>query len=117
VLRFHNPSQSTLENFHVAIGIDSPAGERITQLSSAVIGADDPLVSGSASRIVFEIQRTPLMPGRYPVTVFSTINGYIADWIQNAGFIEVADGDYYGSGTLLPQGQGAMLLDYNFQVD
>ncbi len=117
VLHFQNPSQSTLDNFHVAIGIDSPAGERITQLSSAVIGADNPLVPGNASRVIFELERTPLMPGRYPVTVFSTINGYVADWIQNAGFIEVTEGDYYGSGNLLPQGQGAMLLNYDFQVE
>jgi len=116
VLRFDNPSHSPLNNLHVAISIDSPAGDRITQFSSAVIGADKPWVSGTASRAVFEIERTPLMPGRYPVTVFSTINGYIADWVQNAGVIEVADGDFYGSGTLLPQGQGTMLINYGFMV-
>jgi len=103
-----------LENLHVAVGIDSPSGERVTQLSSSVVGEDVQLVASGETRAVFEIARTPLMPGRYPISLYSTVNGYVADWIQNAGIIEISEGDCFGSGNLLPAGQGVLLVDHSF---
>jgi lipopolysaccharide transport system ATP-binding protein len=58
-----------------------------------------------------------LIPGRYRLTIYSDVNGIIADWIKNAAIFDVEAGDYYGTGRLPPVGQGMFLMDCRFTVD
>jgi hypothetical protein len=48
------------------------------------------------------------------LTVYSDINGIIADWIKNAAIFDVEAGDYYGTGRLPSFGQGMFLMDCRF---
>lgn len=47
-----------------------------------------------------QIPELPLAPGRYVFNLFSTVGGVIADWVQQAGSLDVAIGDYFGTGQL-----------------
>jgi lipopolysaccharide transport system ATP-binding protein len=58
-----------------------------------------------------------LIPGRYRLTLYSTVDGVIADWIKNAVVFDVEAGDFYGSGQLPPHGQGMFLLEHRFVVN
>jgi len=117
LLFFKNNTQSKLKSLDIALGIDNQVGERITNLSTDVIGSTIDEVEGDNGYINLEISRLPLTSGRYGFTVFSTIGGVISDWISNAGFFEVESGDFYKTGKLPPLMQGNFLLDYRFYTN
>ncbi|HEU0047362.1 MAG TPA: ABC transporter ATP-binding protein [Nitrososphaera sp.] len=60
-------------------------------------------------RLVCRIPELPLSPGRYVINLFSTVGGVIADWVQQASYINVAAGDYFGTGQLRPQQEGFLV--------
>jgi lipopolysaccharide transport system ATP-binding protein len=117
LLFFVNNTQRNLKNVNVALGIDNQSGERITNLSTEVRGTNLHELDSNIDCLVVNIGKLPLTPGRYGFTIFSTINGVIADWISNAGFFEVEGGDFYGTGKLPPPMQGNFLLEYTFHVN
>ncbi|BFM39483.1 hypothetical protein OLK001_14090 [Synechocystis sp. LKSZ1] len=116
ILYFKNNLKQDLKNLHIAIGIDSYLGDRITLISSEVTNEDFLCLPAKTNNIEIDIKRLPLTQGRYGLTIYSTLNGVVADWIQNAGFFDVESDDFYRSGKLPPTGQGNFLLDYHFTV-
>ena len=63
------------------------------------------------------IPKMAFTPGRYRLTIFSTINGIISDWIKNAAIFDVEAGDYYGTGQLPERGDmGMLLLPHHFKM-
>ena len=116
VLTYNNNSARDINYLHVALGIDNSTGQRVTHFSNEVTGEVFDFVSQDASKIKICIPRLPLMPGRYGFTIYCTINGVVADWIQNAGAFDVEAGNYYQTGKLPPNGQGNFLVDHHFKL-
>jgi lipopolysaccharide transport system ATP-binding protein len=116
IIHFRNLVNQDLTNFHVAMGIDSQLGDRIALLSSEITNNDLSRVPLNIRKVEISVKKLPLMPGRYGFTLYSTVNGSVADWIQNAGFFDVESGDYYGTGRLPSSGQGSFLMNYSFKV-
>ena len=56
--------------------------------------------------VVCHIPELPLAPGRYVFNLFSTVGGEVADWVQQAGYLNVAAGDYFGTGQLRTHDDG-----------
>jgi hypothetical protein len=65
-------------------------------------------------RIGIRISKFQLVPGRYTMTLYSTVRDDLADWIRGAIMFEVQPGDYYGTGRLPAADQGQFLADYTF---
>jgi hypothetical protein len=57
-----------------------------------------------------------LKVGAYSFALFSTSNNEVLDWIKDAGFINVENGDYYHTGRLAPEGQGSVYLNYSITL-
>jgi lipopolysaccharide transport system ATP-binding protein len=55
------------------------------------------------------IPELPLAPGRYVFNLYSTVGGVIADWVQHAGSLNVASGDYFGTGQLKTHKEGFLV--------
>ena len=91
-------------------------GQRIALLDSMLVGTDISGLPPGPRSVRVIIPKMALIPGRYRLTIYATINGIIADWIKNAAVFDVEAGDYYGTGQLPPQGQGMFILDHNFVV-
>ena len=117
LLFFQNNTQLRLKNLNIALGIDNHIGERITHLSTDILGSTIDEIECKTGCINLEINKLPLTSGKYGFTIFSTVGGVIADWITNAGSFEVESGNFYGTGKLPPQMQGNFLLDYSFNCD
>jgi hypothetical protein len=49
--------------------------------------------------------------------VFCRANGEIADWVVDAGTIEVAEGDFFRTGRLPPAGYGAVAVTQAWLVE
>ena len=59
-----------------------------------------------SGEVVCHIPELPLAPGRYVFNLFSTVGGEVADWVQQAGYLNVAAGDYFGTGQLRTHDEG-----------
>ncbi len=112
---FDNKSE-VLNNFHIAVGIDDPNGQRVTIFSNEATGQLFSDVRQRKGVVEIHLKKIPLRQGVYSFTLYSTVNGEIADWIQNAGTFSVEAGDFYLTGKLPPEGQGSFFVDHDFQL-
>lgn len=98
----------------LAIGIDDFSGNRVALLNSEITGPASLPITATTHSIDVVIDKLPLVPGHYRLTIFCSANGKILDWIQDAAIIVIENNDYYGTGKLPISGQGQLLLDYRF---
>ncbi|NLE45725.1 MAG: ATP-binding cassette domain-containing protein [Chloroflexi bacterium] len=104
----------TCRNIEIALGIRKFDQTRLLYLGSKVVRQDLEYVTGAGSSSC-AIRRLPLEPGRYLVNVELKQNGIIADHVESAGVVDVADGDYYGTGVVWPY--SGFLCDYSWSHD
>lgn len=118
ILRFAFEPQGgqAIHKLHLAIGIDDEFGGRIAHLSNEVTNEIFEHVNSDQRCIDIHVPRFPLRSGSYSFTLFSTVNGEIADYLQNAGSIFVESGDFYKTGKLPPEGQGNFFIDHHFKL-
>jgi hypothetical protein len=85
------------------IALYSQQGTPILQVRSRHMGHDF-VVSGSGEKIMLRLPELPLVPGRYPVSLFLGRGDYPIDWVRNAFTLLVMGGEFV-DGELIP-GQG-----------
>jgi len=68
-------------------------------------------------RLCCRIERFPLSPGQYPITLFCRVNGNIADWVQQAALLSVEPGDFFGTGRLPQPAHGGGLVPQDWHVE
>ena len=111
-----NRSKRQLDGVHISVGIDNEMGQRVALLDSILTGSDIAGLPPGPASVRVVVPKVSLMPGRYRLTLYMTVNGIIADWIKNAASFDVESGDYFGTGRLPPHGQGMFMLDHRFVV-
>jgi lipopolysaccharide transport system ATP-binding protein len=62
------------------------------------------------------VPRLPLMPGRYLFNIFCRVNMEIADWVQGAGILEVAEGDFFGTGQTVGIGEDILVIPNRWEL-
>ena len=115
-LKFKNNLGTNLPNLKISVGIDDEYGIRITHFNNEVSGQLEPEIGANAQEINIHITNCPLRKGSYTFTLFASINDEIADWIQDAGKLEVESGDYYKTGKIPSENQGCFFMDYQFHI-
>jgi lipopolysaccharide transport system ATP-binding protein len=85
----------------------------LTNLNSVDCG-DDGLAIYPTGYLECSWPRFNCRAGTYECNLFCTIDGEVVDWIQSAFFIDVEDGDYFGTGKLIDRNQGDILVDYSW---
>lgn len=115
-LFFNNTTKRPLPNINIALGIDDFHGNRITHLNNELTGNEMLNIGPEVNYLDVIIDNFSLMPSNYKVTLFSSINNDIADWIISAFALKVEAGDFYNTGRLIPEGQGNFLLQHHFEI-
>ncbi len=114
-IRFKNNSGSPLRNLNIAVGIDDEYGQRVgfmsNDLTDQVFNAEP-----AQERVEISIPKFPFRQGIYTFSLYAKVNGEVADWVREAGTIDVEAGDFYGTGKLPPDGQGQFLFDHSFSI-
>jgi lipopolysaccharide transport system ATP-binding protein len=115
VIELENNTARDLTRFHVSAPIRDTAENIICYLSSALQRNDFESIPYSKTfRIGIRIPKFQVVPGRYTMTLYSTVRDDLADWIRGAIAFEVQAGDYYGTGRLPAADFGQFLPDYAF---
>ena len=113
-LSVENHTKSELRNCRIALGIDNEMGQRVALLDTMLVGTEILALPPDRGSVRVVIPKMALIPGRYRLTIYATVNGVITDWIKNAAAFDVVPGDFYGTGQLPPQGQGMFMLEHRF---
>jgi lipopolysaccharide transport system ATP-binding protein len=103
-------------NVRVSVAIDTLFGQRVTVLDSEMAGfSTEALPEAGVLRCA--LPALPLLPGRYSLSVYVTVNGALADWIVNAGTLEVVAGDFFETGRMLDAQDGIVALRQEWILD
>jgi lipopolysaccharide transport system ATP-binding protein len=95
---------------HVAIGVYTLSGQCVAVLENEMAGYEIDRLEGQGE-FCCTIPKVPLTPGKYRLNLFSTVNGVMADWLQEAGDMDVESGDFFGTGRLPMATHGGVLVD------
>jgi lipopolysaccharide transport system ATP-binding protein len=105
-----------LKNVAMSIDIYAHSGQCMLTLDNEMVGVE----FGTAprrGRVSCRIERFPLAPGQYTVTLFCRVNGTIADWLQQAAVLTVEAGDFFGTGRLPPSTHGGVLVSQCWRLE
>jgi lipopolysaccharide transport system ATP-binding protein len=116
-LVIENRTSSPARNLQVSLGINNEMGQRVALLDTELTGTAIALVRPGKISVRVVMPRLPLIPGRYRLTMHSTVNGDVADWIKDAMTFDVEAADFYGTGRLPPPSQSLFLADFYFVTD
>jgi len=115
VIELENNTGADLTRFHLSAAVRDLSDRIICYMNSALQRNDFEYIPYSKIiRIGIQIPKFQLVPGRYTITLYSTVRDDLADWIYGAITFEVQPGDYYGTGRLPAPDQGQFLADYTF---
>lgn len=115
-LTLQKKSNAPLSQVIASVAIDDAYGQRITHISNEATQQVIESIHSDRTIVDIILPRLPLKDGQYSLTLFTSTNGEIADWVQNAAVLDVESGDFYGTGKLLPDGQGNFYMDYKYKV-
>ena len=109
----YRSAQTSLRNVHVDMVIHGPFDEQLAQLSNTAQRGVFERVDGTG---VFRcrVPRLPFESGAYRVTLYSEVDGDVADWVTNAATLDVEPGDYFGTGRTNFEGQGHFLVAHEW---
>ncbi len=116
-LRFHYISENVLEqaSVNVAFNVYNSQGLLLTNLNTR---DTNKMLMPIGRRGYFECSwpHFNLRAGLYICNLFCEVNNIIEDWIQSAFQLNVEDGDFFNTGSLIDRTQGDILISYNWKT-
>lgn len=103
------------KNAVISMAFFSSLGDGVLHVSNEV--SDQPFAEAPRDGVfICSFERLPLLPGRYDINLYCTVNGVVADWVSNAAAVQVIEGDFFGTGRLPPPGYGSVLTPYQWSL-
>lgn len=112
--RYRGGHGRELRQVEVALGFFTSTAQKLFTTTTAVGSSFDRLPPEGT--IVCSIPNLPLQPGSYPFDVFCLVEGEMADRIDGAGELEVAGGDFFGTGKLPDASRGPLLVTHSWSA-
>jgi lipopolysaccharide transport system ATP-binding protein len=63
------------------------------------------------------VEKWPLTSGRYALNISASQNGQLQDWLREAFFLDVEDGDFYHTGRLVSAGHRGVLVENKWSLN
>jgi lipopolysaccharide transport system ATP-binding protein len=114
-LRYEGQDGRALRNIRAGITIHGRFDENLFNCANDISGFPLDLVPASGT-LLCTIPNLPLQPGTYSFNIFCEVGGEVADWVKNAGSLEVCQGDFFGSGKLPELEVGSLLIHNKWRV-
>jgi lipopolysaccharide transport system ATP-binding protein len=118
-LTFSTEHPVPAETLSLSVGINHGLGERLITLWNR-FDPGQPLgdvTIEDGTEITCLIPSLPLRPGRYPITLYLDRGGEIIDRIDNQVDFTVLPSDFYGTGQLPSESQGAFMVPHQWRVE
>jgi lipopolysaccharide transport system ATP-binding protein len=118
-LAFSAQHPVSAEALSLSVGINHGLGERLITLWNR-FDPGQPLSDATiedGTEITCHIRSLPLRPGRYPITLYLDRGGEIIDRIDNQIDFTVLPSDFFGTGQLPSESQGAFMVPHEWRVE
>jgi lipopolysaccharide transport system ATP-binding protein len=115
-LRLTYEGESGLRNVEIVAGLYTERAEGVASLSTKTTMSTFQSLPPSGT-LVCVIPHMPLVAGAYSVSFTVLVNGEIADLVRNAATVEVASGDFFGSGQQPAPQHGYVMFDHRWHED
>ena len=115
-LRLQYRAASQMSRVSISVGFFTIRGDGALFLSNDLTG-DSLEHLPSTGELVCRLADLSLIPGRYSLNLYCTVNGSLADWVVDAATIDVLEGDFYGTGKLPPAGYGSVAVPHHWSVE
>ena len=116
LFRSYTSNHADLKNVYMAIDIFALSGQCMLSLNNEMVGVGFG-AAPSSGQLCCRIERFPLAPGHYTVTLFCRVNGTIADWLRQAAVLTVEPGDVYGTGRLPTPTLGGVMVPQRWRLE
>jgi lipopolysaccharide transport system ATP-binding protein len=118
LIRMHYECTSDQPLEHVAFGIAFFTIERTRLFGcrSSLVGVTYHVRPGRGW-CTCRVRRWPLSSGTYTYNVHATQDSAVLDGVADAGTLNVASGDYYGTGRLSITGAHSVLVDFEWEAE
>ncbi len=113
---YKSQSKEKIKNVSVTITIKDDYGQPILSLASYLTNSDFPII-GNNGIFICEVPEIPLIPGKYIIHLYCSVNGACADVINDAGSLYVYEDDFFGSGRLPQKRHGYYLLMQYWNIE
>ena len=100
-------------SLRIDLAIDDEKDVRLGWFSSSITKAD---VEKDFNYIDLVIPKFPLGSGLYSLTYFITHNSEVVDWIDQAIYFTVEEGDFFGSGKTVPAKQSKFYIQHTIEA-
>ena len=114
-LHYRCHGETDLTDVYTAVGVHGRFDENLFDLTNELNGFRFERIPREGT-FLCHIPRLPLQPGSYSFNVYCAAGSELADWVLNAGQIEVEAGDFFGSGRLPALDQGPFLVEHSWAV-
>ena len=115
-IKFKNFTGLPLVHYKIDVSLSTINKSGLAWFSSSLF-RETAVISENQNSITLTINRFPLVPDRYFLSLFFLLDGQVADWIVDAFSFDVSGGDFFGSGTLPFKGHGTFLIDHSFEIN
>lgn len=105
-----NPNKIDSSKLMFDLKIDDIIGQRLIWLSDTIF---DKYKVEEFNKIIFKIDKCFLNQGGYYISTDIYVDRKRADWLQNAIYFEIIDGDYYNTGKNVPIQESKFCVDFD----
>ncbi len=110
---YETSSNANLSNITVAVAIYGDDGFLYTVVGNEFSSGPFEKINPSGS-FICELKKLPIVSGKYMLNIIVSQNGIMQDWVQEAITFDVEDGDFYGTGKVIPATHKSVLIENNW---
>lgn len=110
---YESVEKKTFSNVTVAVAIYGDDNVLYTVIGNEFSSKPFEMINSSGS-FICELDKCPIVSGRYLLNLIVSQNGIVEDWIQEAIVFNVEDGDFYGTGKIVPATHRSVLINYKW---
>jgi lipopolysaccharide transport system ATP-binding protein len=112
-LDYESTGNASLSNITVAAAIYGDDGFLYTVLGNEFSSSPFNIIDSKGS-FYCELEKLPIVCGKYLLNIIVSQNGIMEDWVQEAVTFDVEDGDFYGTGKIIPATHKSVLIEYKW---
>jgi lipopolysaccharide transport system ATP-binding protein len=98
------------------VGMNDNLNNRVAWFSTELTPGFNGNFSGEKGYVDLKISDFPFNEGKYSFTIYSQVNGLVADWIKDACIFYVEGGDFFKVGKTVLERQGPFLVKHQFEL-
>ncbi len=110
VFGYETKDARNAKNIELAIVVERSGGEKAFQFGTRFTGQKFSRIPPQGY-IVCTIRKFPLIPGRYNLASYLVCESREADFIASLTYLDVVDGDFFGSGYEVHENESKFLID------